>query len=153
MTMPTPCVQRFFSKIKYDSSGCWLWTGAKGTHGYGGFWCKRPILPHRWSFAYFKDDIPEGVYVCHSCDVPLCVNPFHLFLGTQKENIQDSEKKGRMSHPLGEDHPGSKLTEVDVIKIRRRAALGESLSDIAEDFSVTRGNVRGIVLRRIWNHI
>lgn len=72
-------------------SGCWLWTGNL-THGYAALGKKRI---HRLMWEREHGPIPQGLYVCHKCDVPLCVNPSHLFLGTQKDNIQDMIQKGR----------------------------------------------------------
>lgn len=76
-------------------SGCWLWIGRKNPHGYGHFRRNNKcILVHRFVYAEVKGD-PEGLFVCHKCDTPACINPDHLFLGTPKDNTRDMVRKGR----------------------------------------------------------
>lgn len=90
-----PIEERFWKYVEKTDS-CWLWTGARsGDRGW--IWYnKRYQLAYRVSFQMLKGQIPGGLFVLHSCDNGLCVNPDHLFLGTQKDNIQDAWKKGRM---------------------------------------------------------
>jgi len=88
-------------------SGCWIWEMCIGNDGYGKVSYKgKTYRAHRHSYEVFKDDIPEGLLVCHSCDTPSCVNPEHLFLGTHQDNIGDMVSKnrsdtcgGRKNHP------------------------------------------------------
>ena len=92
-----PVVIRFESLLVNNGlTECWDWRGTKDEKGYGVFWVKtRNEAAHRFSFRYFKGDIPEGMFVCHRCDSPSCANPGHLFLGTAKDNTQDMMKKNR----------------------------------------------------------
>lgn len=79
-------------------TGCWLWGGSVTGRDYGGVYNGHKIvLAHRASYERFNGPIPKGLNVCHKCDVPMCINPDHLFLGTQRDNLQDAARKGRMS--------------------------------------------------------
>lgn len=89
----TPPSERFYKKIEKTES-CWLWTGA--SRYYGNFWDGlKYVNAHRFSYKINKGTIPKGMVVMHTCDTPLCVNPEHLKLGTQKDNLQDMYSKGR----------------------------------------------------------
>lgn len=95
-------VNRFFDKVIY-SDNCWQWTAAKtDKRGYGYFWNgHRNVLSHRWSFEYFRHEIPRTLFVCHHCDNPSCVNPDHLFVGTNSDNMKDAGAKGRLPQQNG----------------------------------------------------
>lgn len=92
--------ERFFSYVNY-SDDCWEWTGTyigKPPRHYGSFYFKgRAWVASRWSYEYFVEPIPAGYFVCHHCDNPACVNPFHLFIGTQTDNMRDCSSKGRIN--------------------------------------------------------
>jgi hypothetical protein len=91
------------TRIKIDNNGCWIWQHGKTEKGYGIMYIYMPgrtkkgvkRKAHRISYEAFNGPIPEGLLVCHSCDVPSCVNPEHLWLGTHKDNTQDMMRKGR----------------------------------------------------------
>jgi hypothetical protein len=85
----------FERKILKQPNGCWLWNGALNKDGYGVFGIKAEGA-HRASYKMYKGEIPKGILVCHKCDIPRCVNPDHLFLGTQLDNIRDAQSKNRI---------------------------------------------------------
>lgn len=90
-------LEDFESRIeRIPDAGCWLWTGSMQLSGYGKF---RGRVAHRLSWEMHRGAIPEGMCVCHKCDVPCCVNPNHLFIGTHKENMHDAWEKGRLKIP------------------------------------------------------
>lgn len=91
--------------------GCWIWTFALRGDGYGAFHTrgKRQIAAHRASWLAHRGPIPDGMMVCHSCDIPSCVNPDHLFLGTAKDNANDRDRKGRTARLSGENASPAKL--------------------------------------------
>jgi hypothetical protein len=96
---------------KKGPDDCWIWIGSTTTHGYGQF----KLGAHRYSWELANGPIPAGYLVCHTCDVRNCVNPNHLFLGTNKDNLHDASLKGRLSR--GENHPSAILTKEEVIEI------------------------------------
>lgn len=127
------------------NSGCILWSGSMCKQGYGKLsvkGMKRGV--HRLSYALAYGPIPDGQNVCHRCDTPACLNPAHLFLGTQAENLADMEAKGRGNKPCGESHPNAKLRSDDVLKIKGRLAAGERTASIAADYGVTRTAIYAI---------
>jgi len=84
---------------KSGPNGCWIWTGAKNRGGYG-TWSQRGFrgLAHRWSYAASHREVPKGLFVCHHCDNPPCVNPEHLYAGTHRQNMDDAVERGRMAN-------------------------------------------------------
>lgn len=116
-------VDRFLDKVAFTLSNCWYWIGCLDQLGYGHVGYKRA---HRWSWELHNGEIPKGMNVLHKCDVRSCVNPDHLFLGTQKDNVLDMIKKGRHKcvPKYGEDNPMSVLTKKLAIKIRKDFSTG-----------------------------
>jgi hypothetical protein len=94
---PESPLDRFWRRVSVGDD-CWLWTGDKNLKGYGiHYWGQRNrMLAHRFSYELAKGPIPEGLLVCHSCDVPNCVNPDHLWVGTTQDNARDAAAKGKM---------------------------------------------------------
>lgn len=142
--------------VPEPNSGCWLWFGPVNEHGYGTL---RNKYAHRVSYELHRGEV-GALCVLHKCDVPACVNPDHLFLGTRADNIRDCHSKGRMfvqtkKHRMarGERVYGSKLTPEKVIEIRRRYAAGEQQIPLARIFGVTQGAIHSIVAGKTWKHV
>lgn len=136
-----------------DLNGCWEWQGTRNPNGYGMFASKKRA--HRISWEITRGPIPRGMFVCHKCDNPPCVRPDHLFIGTQKENMQDMHSKGRrQGNGLdGEKHHQAKLKVADVIEIRKRVSSGESRASVAASYGVTPENVSCIALGKTWRSV
>jgi len=150
-----PTVKRFWAKV--DKTGdCWNWTGSKHKKtGYGRFgFMGRLVYPHRLAYELEIGKIPKGLLVCHRCDNPSCVRPTHLFLGTDASNAADKVRKGRMKPTHGEYNGLAKLTERDVLKIRKHhAAGGITMTAIGKQYKVTVQAINQIIKRRNWAHI
>lgn len=167
-----PISVRFWERVQQTDS-CWLWTGAKYGPRYGGMTInKRTVGAHRVSWELANGPVPHGLSVLHHCDVPLCVNPSHLFLGTQRDNMADCARKGRnvfQAHPeriprgdahgmrlhperraRGEQHGLTTLRESDVLEIRGASGTNTSL---ALRFGVSRRTIRNIRSRKTWAHV
>lgn len=150
--------KRFWTKANLTANIklCWNWTRSKSRTGYGFFsFCDRMIVAHRISYYFYYGVDPKELKVCHSCDNPSCVNPNHLFLGTQADNVLDCAKKGRIVGPgIGELNRESKLKEQEVLEIRNLYSKGgESHRTLGRKFNVSRGLIRSIVKRWTWKHI
>lgn len=147
---------RIEEKIYYEpNTGCWLWAGACGTAGYGSInVCGRTEGAHRASYAIHKGPIPNRLLVLHTCDVRICVNPDHLFLGTHQDNMDDMTTKGRHAAPKGQNHGMAKLTDGDVSQIRAMLIEGnETQAAIGEKFGVSSNLIHYIKTGKLWaNH-
>ena len=156
--------ERFWEKVdKKSDDECWGWLGCLDREGYGEIYCK--AIPHfkahkiSW-LIYFGKSIPNGICVLHKCDNPKCVNPNHLYLGTQKDNAKDREERDRgnrrflygKEHPQhGEKHWSNKLSEKDVKEIRQLWATGDyTLRELGKKFSVSHGLINNINHGRKW---
>lgn len=144
--------ERFMAKVD-QSADCWIWTARKTPQGYGRFSLHGDNkLAHRVAFELFKGPI-GGLHVLHRCDNPSCVNPGHLFLGTNADNVADKISKGREPSHVGERNNRSKLKETDVLAIREDAGNGVSQYLLAKRYSVTQTQISSIVRRKAWRHI
>lgn len=133
---------------RYEVKGeCWVWTGSKTSDGYGVMGIgRRQYRAHRVSFEVFHGAQADGLFVCHSCDNPLCVNPGHLFLGSPADNTQDMIAKGRRYYMTDAAHPNTKIGHEKRPEIIRRRANGETLAAIAADYGVTFQTISKICL-------
>lgn len=146
-------IDRFWAKV--DVCGlddCWEWLASKLRKGYGRFTMGKGVwlLAHRLSFYLKTGSDPGKKHVCHRCDNPSCVNPRHLFLGTQAENMHDMIKKGRAKHEKGEKASRALLTEREVLKIRHSK---ETVRSLAEKYGVSPGAIEAVLLGTNWKHV
>lgn len=147
---------RYLPKV-LDDSVCWNWQGCKNQGGYGvigeGRRQDRLLLAHRVAWeAHNAEPVPFGLKVCHHCDNPACVNPYHLFIGTQRRNMHDKVEKNRQTK--GEVHGTSKLTEAAVCEIRQRYLNGNiTQKQLGAEYGVTRQTISSLVRNKHWTHI
>jgi hypothetical protein len=178
-------VERFWSKVikTEDPNACWIWTGSHDKYGYGYFSSKgKSIKAHRIAYILTHGSIPDGMCICHTCDVRNCVRIDHLFAATSKENTADRDQKGRTArgersgahtHPekwhsgdehwtrqkpellhRGESHGMAKFTEDEIRELRRRYdAGGVSISALARECKVALSTMTSIIRRTHWKHI
>ncbi len=149
--------KRFWSNVD-KTSDCWIWVGCKNPHGYGlyAYAQREQRLAHRLAWILTKGPIPKGLCICHHCDIPACVNPDHLFMGTQKDNMADCARKNRLntSDKRGMKHPGAKFTDDQVRNLRKRYDAGETdKNKLGYEFGVTRQAIHYIINRKNWSHI
>lgn len=107
------------------------------------------IYAHRAAYLLANGVLSDGLKVCHSCDNPLCINPRHLFLGTQGDNVRDCKQKGRNN--IGSRNGAARFKEADIVKMRELFASGTRQSDLARMFGVRFGTIARIVHRQSWS--
>lgn len=152
-----PMVDRFWEKVR-KTDGCWEWTAARLPTGYGVFGVEGNDIraAHRVSWLIHYGEVPEGMLVCHHCDNRGCVNPTHLFLGTDADNMHDMIAKGRArpTGPKGVANASAKLTEEDVVTIRNRYASRQVYQyQLAAEYGVSQPVIGSVVLRKTWKHV
>jgi hypothetical protein len=149
--------QRFMLHVEKTET-CWNWTGAlRGHHkkgGYGTFSLdNKQWISSRASYTLFKGKIPEGLFVLHSCDNRLCVNPEHLRTGTHQENMDDMKARGRQANQNGENHGNNKLMDCDILEMLVLHGFGFTNIELSKQFKISDGMVSMIVNRKRWKHI
>ena len=142
-----------FQKKFIKTKNCWVWLGAPNSKGYGRLYDeKKRIYAHRFAYENYIGAIPPGMSVCHNCDNPACVNPRHLFLGTQNDNMQDKTNKNRQAK--GSKHGTAKLTEENVLQIKRLLLEKQMTQmDIGRIFNVTDKAISLIACGINWKHV
>jgi hypothetical protein len=145
-------IDRFNAKHEPEpNSGCWLWTASVDTGGYGHMGVnRRLVLAHRLSWMIHKNKSPAGFVVMHKCDIPCCVNPDHLMLGTQSENVADRDKKKRRVALKGEACGASKLTRSAIDDIRQQII---SQREYAKRHGVSQAQVQRIQSGKSWVNV
>jgi hypothetical protein len=142
--------ERIESKVlRIPEAGCWIWMGSTQVRGYGELISAgKKYYAHRASYLAFVGEIPKKMYVCHACDNVACVNPNHLFLGTQKDNLQDMARKGRST--LGTRNARAKLTEAQAREIKQSSLAS---SELAKRFNVSVSAISSIKRNERWSHV
>lgn len=163
---------RFMAKVNKKEDGCWNWIGSTDRKGYGklsigngrkpdGTRGNSMVSAHRVAYELFIGPIPaaagfHGTCVLHKCDNPSCVNPEHLFLGSNADNVHDMDAKGRRVNrqALGSAHGNAKLTEAKVIAIHQLIKSNtKTQTEIALEFGVCLATVNHIAKGRLWSHV
>lgn len=141
--------ERIIKNSQKSDVGCWLWLLSPGFDGYGKIkYQKATLRAHRASWMAFRGDLPNDMFVCHSCDNPLCVNPEHLFLGSAQENMTDKMNKNRWSG-------GRPTWKLDEYKVKLIRMLGNRITTKrwAEEFGVTVATIKYIKNGKIWTQV
>lgn len=160
--MSKPIENRFWEKVR-KTENCWLWEGAQAGSGYGTF-CGadgKMTSAHRIAYWLVNGDIPPGYVICHKCDVKLCVNPDHLWCGTQQQNVDDMIQKGRFARGKQLNHApqngslnnNAKTNEDNVVLVRKLLDQGMSQAEVARRTGIKRGNVWCIKHRKSWKEL
>lgn len=138
-------------KVDIDKNNCWNWKGSKHRQGYGNVrFRKSTFLAHRLSWIIFKGEIEDNLKVCHSCDNPSCVNPEHLFLGTQKDNVRDAISKNRMIKNIPRTRR-CKLNYEQVLAIRDLHQKGYTRKELQNEYEVSQTCIAKIITNKSWN--
>src|SRR5262252_9296058 len=150
-----PIETRFWQHVdRGAANSCWLWTGPAARYAriYAGK-ALGYVGAHRiaWMLAHPDQQIPSGLCICHVCDVRLCCNPQHLFLGTVKDNTTDKVMKGRQ--PRGSQSSRAKLDEIRVQQVLRLHADGASIRGLGRQFGVSHRTIQQIIQRKTWQHV
>lgn len=155
----------FWYRVKTGSKGeCWPWLGGCSNYkqlsgkvfSYGVFWSDRTKhKSHRFASEFRYGLLPCRIQACHHCDNPICCNPHHLFIGTQRENTIDMVKKGRNRYGIGINHNSVKLTLEQVLRIKREFPDRKDgwAANLGREFGVRRGTITAIGFGKSWKHL
>ena len=133
---------RFWSKVE-RGPGCWEWQAGRSWDDYGRYWVSgQTVRAHRHAWELGHGHIPEGMKICHTCDVHACVRPSHLFLGTQSENIQDAVNKSR-----------TRTVKLTVDQVKEIRVDARSHTDVARHYGVHASSISRLRSRHRWKHI
>ncbi len=144
--------QRFFSYVEKTES-CWNWKGFLNKKGYAQFRINYTRHPaHRVAYLLFRGPVEAGLLVCHRCDNPRCVNPDHLFLGTNQDNVRDMVSKKR--HRTGSRKPNSKMNDESVRELFTMCSKRYfEHEELAKMFGVCRPLITNILNGKRWKHL
>ena len=132
----------FWDRCQKIDSGCWEWTAGRAARGYGSIRVDGMTVPaHRRSWELTHGPIPDGLFVLHKCDNRPCVNPDHLFLGTQADNLRDMAEKGRAARLRGDQHGCTKISDKDLGHLRDLHAEGFTYEQLATMFGISESYV------------
>lgn len=135
-------------------SGCWEWRGRRLKGGYGQLDFEgKGVQAHRIAYETWVGEIPKDLIVRHKCDNPPCINPDHLETGTYQDNADDMVQRGRHNPVRGTKNANAKLTDRDVLEIRKLRAAGALSRELSEKFGVSEANISSIARRSSWKHI
>ena len=157
----TPCAKAVSLRDRIEAnimpvpfSGCWIWMGACYRFGHGQIvYLKKHLAAHRAAWVVFRGAIPEGKHVLHKCNVPSCVNPDHLYIGSDLENCRDRIETGTQANPphsFGEDHPSAKLTLAQAREIK--FSRGIPHKDLMQKFGISTATISAIRCGKNWPH-
>lgn len=160
-SVKTTDAARLFARARTDDNGCLIWNGASRGNGYGAIKVGGAVIDtHRVAYLVAFGEIPDGMCVCHRCDVRRCINPDHLFLGTKADNNADMASKGRASRLGARDNQArgsrinrNKLTDDLVREIRKLRASGSFITEIAAKFGVHKTTISRVCSGEIWSHV
>lgn len=150
-----PLAERFAEKVDKSAPGCWIWISTKlSPNGYGVMSCGSRgsrKTAHRVSWEIHHGAVPTNMFVLHRCDNCFCVNPEHLFLGTQADNMADKKAKGRTSHLATRGN--AKITEIQAAEIVRLRRTGSTRRELASMYGLSPNTIKKIWARKIWGHV